>query len=326
MNKRGQVVLVVIIIGLLIAGGVATYFILKSSSGNGQSDSCDINKDGTIDAKEQASCGKNVTYKTPVNSTSCQGGFTFDKKTGNCAAQVKSASGCNGTFNKATGMCEVSATYNYTCVDGVLELVNGGYRCAVYVVENQTQNQSQQQIQTCSQHGGNICSVTQSCSTNWFANTSDTTRCCNGSCTSNLSQPVNVYEDSPFGIHPGVVDGSYSYALDMGVKWARAGIFAWTLIQPDITKSEYKFKHAEAKGGTGIQDYDAQYSTFSNDLYYLANFENDVPLENYAGERFFPSSGKSTLVSWTPKDPQKLTNFARRNKPTKLQRRVKPGD
>lgn len=54
--------------------------------------------------------------------------------------------------------------------------------------------------------------------------------------------------ESPFSFHPASVskpgynNNGFNHASDIGVKWAREGIYAfWFLIQPDLSKQEYDF-------------------------------------------------------------------------------------
>lgn len=65
-----------------------------------------------------------------------------------------------------------------------------------------------------------------------------------GSAAENLTDGGN----SPFGFHtagvfkPGYVDNGFADAQNIGVKWAREGVYAyWFLIQPDIAVEEYDF-------------------------------------------------------------------------------------
>lgn len=54
--------------------------------------------------------------------------------------------------------------------------------------------------------------------------------------------------ESPFGFHPagvnkpGYSNNGFNHASDVGIKWAREGIYAfWFLIQPDLNKQDYNF-------------------------------------------------------------------------------------
>jgi hypothetical protein len=54
--------------------------------------------------------------------------------------------------------------------------------------------------------------------------------------------------ESPFGFHPASVskpgynNNGFNHASDIGIKWAREGVYAyWFLIQPDLSKQEYNF-------------------------------------------------------------------------------------
>ena len=102
-------------------------------------------------------------------------------------------------------------------------------------------------------------------------------------------------EDSPFGFHPagvfkpGYPDNGYSDATNIGVRWAREGVYAfWFLVQPDLNQQVYDFSL-----------YDQQYGSIPTDLNILANIAPQGPIDE----------GRCLPGSWLPVDEAQYTAF-----------------
>ena len=103
--------------------------------------------------------------------------------------------------------------------------------------------------------------------------------------------------ESPFGFHPagvakpGYTGNGYGDAQNIGVKWARDGIYAfWFLIQPDLSSQEYDFTL-----------YDSQWSRIPNEMKVLANIS---PLGPINDSYCLPNS-------YLPVDEQKYVAFVK---------------
>lgn len=100
-----------------------------------------------------------------------------------------------------------------------------------------------------------------------------------GGALSHRAAQASPYEDSPFGFHPagvskpGYGNNGFNHATDIGVKWAREGIYAlWFLIQPDLAKQEYDFSL-----------HDGQWRNVPKGMNILANIAPQGPIdEGYA--------------------------------------------
>ncbi|MHB8793510.1 MAG: hypothetical protein ACYC6O_09275 [Thermoleophilia bacterium] len=85
-----------------------------------------------------------------------------------------------------------------------------------------------------------------------------------GAAAQSGSSPGISSTESPFGMHPASIGGgrdstsdSFAAATDMGVGWAREGVYAfWFLIQPDLNSPDYDFSLHDKQWGlvpAGIQ-------------------------------------------------------------------------
>ena len=55
-------------------------------------------------------------------------------------------------------------------------------------------------------------------------------------------QSLKSIQDSPFGMHPAIVNNQYSEAVDMGIKWHRPSMYlAWMAVQKDLNSQDYDF-------------------------------------------------------------------------------------
>jgi len=87
------------------------------------------------------------------------------------------------------------------------------------------------------------------------------------------------FEQSPFGFHPaGIPDGrirDYTNARDIGVKWARDGVYAfWILCAPNLNGS-YDFNGFIDPIKNTYISYDEQWITIPSDMYIPANISDE---------------------------------------------------
>lgn len=105
------------------------------------------------------------------------------------------------------------------------------------------------------------------------------------------------YEDSPFGFHsasvyrPGYSDNGFVDAQNIGVRWAREGVYAfWFLIQPDLSKQVYDFSR-----------HDKQWRDIPVGINILANIAPQGPIDE----------GYAHPDSYLPIDEAKYTAFVK---------------
>ena len=103
--------------------------------------------------------------------------------------------------------------------------------------------------------------------------------------------------ESPFGFHPASVsrpgynNNGFNHASDIGIKWAREGIYAfWFLIQPDLNKQEYDFTL-----------HDEQWRNVPKGMNILANIVPQGPIDE----------GYALPGSYMPVDAQKYIAFVK---------------
>ncbi|MFQ5453236.1 MAG: hypothetical protein ACE5D6_03515, partial [Candidatus Zixiibacteriota bacterium] len=104
-------------------------------------------------------------------------------------------------------------------------------------------------------------------------------------------------EDSPFGFHPAIVtlpgypDNGFIDALNIGIKWARQGVYAfWFIVQPDINNPVYDFSL-----------YDQQWSAIPDEINILANISPQGHLDE----------GYCLPGTWIPIDSTKYCDFVK---------------
>lgn len=107
----------------------------------------------------------------------------------------------------------------------------------------------------------------------------------------------DVLPDSPFGFHPASVakpgynNNGYGDASNIGVKWAREGVYAyWFLVQPDLVNQEYDFTL-----------YDGQWSSVPVGMNILANIAPQGPIDE----------GRCLPGSYFPVDEKKYIAFVK---------------
>jgi len=236
MNKK----IILIIIGLILITGIigGIWWYLQAN----KFDSCDINKDGKVDAKEKQMCEQQPQQSDKDIKSKCGDGICdkFEKKNPEvCPEDCKSISNeietC-GPDNK--GYC---IDFREKCKTGYEGIGPDKCRrgrsadCCVPVEK-----------QTCFQLDGNICSSSQTCSSAWLT-ASDSKRCCSRECKTTTN-----YENSPFGISIGgfLSNQDYSKSLQYineadantvrfmskwgGLSWEQVepqkGVFNWSKI------------------------------------------------------------------------------------------------
>ena len=103
--------------------------------------------------------------------------------------------------------------------------------------------------------------------------------------------------ESPFGFHParvsmpGYSDNGFTDAENIGVGWAREGIYAlWFLVEPDLSKTEYDFEL-----------HDRQWRDVPSSLHILANIAPQGPIDE----------GRCKPGSWIPTDTARYTAFVK---------------
>ncbi|HDJ28578.1 MAG TPA: hypothetical protein ENF28_04965 [Proteobacteria bacterium] len=103
--------------------------------------------------------------------------------------------------------------------------------------------------------------------------------------------------DSPFGFHPanvsvpGYPDNGFIDARNIGVGWARQGLYAfWFLIQPDLGQQLYDFTL-----------YDQQWSEVPDEISILANIAPEGRIDE----------GRCLPASWIPVDVEQYVSFVK---------------
>ena len=225
----------------------------------------------------------------PIVQMVCSQG-SYDSSLNKCVVSPQVQVICSqGVYNSSTQTCEYAPPVTNVCTQGTYD--PNSQTCIF-----------NPQGQTCSVQNGNICTSTQTCNENWLSAT-DSNKCCSVSCTNPVVSSTGNFEDSPFGFHPAIVNGSYSDAEYVGIKWPREGILTWVMVQPDISKNEYKFKHALSKTGAELNN-DELFLGW--DGFRLMNFENTTTI---TADRFV--SDTKGNVTWQPISSQKASEYVR---------------
>jgi len=319
MDKKGQIrvifwiIAVAVILGVIMGFFIKYYEQSKINCGNGEYDS------------KQKACIFNQTSSQPVSVIKCPSGFnlnenqkicekivesvyvcdntngTYNSSTGNCIVFVKNTQYIcqNGTYNSSTGICDVIIeNFTYSCSEGTIQEINGTNFCVVSlsVIKKQT-------VIYC---GNGECDEKELAQ-------GICPQDCENITINQTNENLSEYEDSPFGIHPALVDGNYNNAKDIGVTWGQLNIgLAWAINQPDINSNAYHFKTVSQKGQLVDSD-DLIVSQISNLGHVYGAFEHDIPIiENPNDDRYYSTSSETFPVSWKPKDPLKLSNYIKK--------------
>ena len=113
---------------------------------------------------------------------------------------------------------------------------------------------------------------------------------------SELPSDQEIYNDSPFGIHPANIFNSFSEALDMGVKWNRSSIYMlWFKVQKNLNEDTYDFSI-----------YDTYYGSVPDEIKILTNIIPDNPRNPVVSNFNYLSPD-----SYLPIDEEKYLKFVK---------------